>query len=79
MFEMSIHPVFFRGTRKIPPSQSPPDQISPNLTLTQILTLTQVGIHRGELTRGWGYPNTVLDCHAVEIAVIITDVINVKP
>ena len=32
-----------------------PHQIPPNLTLTQTLTLTQVGIHRGggrELTRG---------------------------
>ena len=33
-----------------------PCQIPPNLTLTQTLTLTQVGIHRGgggrELTRG---------------------------
>ena len=33
-----------------------PRQIPPNLTLTQTLTLTQVGIHRGggggELTRG---------------------------
>ena len=32
-----------------------PHQIPPNLTLTQTLTLTQVGIHRGgggQLTRG---------------------------
>lgn len=32
------------------PWSIPPDQIPPNLT--QNLTLTQVRIHRGELTRG---------------------------
>ena len=43
------------GTRKIrswsvPPPVNSPDQIPPNLTLT--LTLTQVGIHRGEIGQG---------------------------
>ena len=35
------------GTRKVPP-----DQIPPNQTLTQTLTLTQVGTHHGEIDRG---------------------------
>ena len=34
-------------TRKIPPCSIPP-----NLTLTQTLTMTQVGIHRGGIDQG---------------------------
>ena len=45
------------GIRKIPPWSIfprwiPPDKIPPSLNLTQNLTLTQVGIDHGELTRG---------------------------
>ena len=45
------------GTRKIPPWSIsswwiPLDQIPPNLTLTQTLTLNQVGIHRGGIDEG---------------------------
>ena len=50
------------GTRKTPPrSILPrsilPDQIPPNLTLTQTLTLTQVGTHRGNWPGG-NFPDT---------------------
>ena len=55
LYHNSVLSVF--GTRKMPPWSVPPrwispDQIPPNLTLTETLTLTQVRIHRGELTRG---------------------------
>ena len=49
--------------RKIPPWSIsppwiPPDKIPPNLNLTQNLSLTQVGIDQGELTRG-DFPDTM--------------------
>ena len=34
------------------PRRTPPDQIAPNLSVTQALTLTQVGIHRGGIDQG---------------------------
>ena len=42
----------------IPPWWIPPDQICPNLTPTQTLTLTQVGIHQGDWPGG-NFPDTV--------------------
>ena len=40
--------------RKFRPRSIPPNQIPPNLTLTQTLNLTQVGIHRGRIEQGGG-------------------------
>ena len=55
---------YFKGTRKILPGQFPrwipSDQIPSNLTLTQTLTLTQVGIHRGGIDQKGNFLDTIL-------------------
>ena len=47
-------PLLYTVLGKFPSGQFPlvnsPDQIPPNLTLTQTLTLTQLGIHQGALS-----------------------------
>ena len=44
-----------------------PDQIPPNLTLTQTLTLTQVGIHLGGIDQG-GIFRTPMTAYAKAVA-----------